>query len=87
MGGGLDSHSLGQGRCRSLLAFVLKGPDSGLFTLQSVVFKLLKTLDGSERAKGAEKASCGEMVVPKAVLESPLLLCPSKLCPENTSKP
>ena len=29
MGEGLDSHSLGEGRCRSLLAFVLKGPDSG----------------------------------------------------------
>ena len=28
-GGGLDSHSLGEGCCRSLLAFILKGPDSG----------------------------------------------------------
>ena len=31
VGGGLDSHYLGEGRCRSMLAFVLKGPDSGLF--------------------------------------------------------
>ena len=29
VGGRLDSHSLGEGRCRSLAAFVLKGPDSG----------------------------------------------------------
>ena len=29
VGGGLDSHSLGEGCCRSLLAFILKGPDSG----------------------------------------------------------
>ena len=29
VGGGLDSRSLGEGCCRSLLAFVLKGPDSG----------------------------------------------------------
>ena len=34
VGGGLDSHSLGEGRCRSLLAFVLNGPDSGSFTLE-----------------------------------------------------
>ena len=33
VGGGLDSHSLGKGRCRSLLAFVLKGSDSGFFLL------------------------------------------------------
>ena len=34
VGGGLDSHSLGEGCCRSLLAFILKGPDSGFFTLE-----------------------------------------------------
>ena len=35
VGGGLDSHSLGEGCCRSLLAFVLKGPDAGFFTLET----------------------------------------------------
>ena len=30
-------------------------------------------------AKGAAKASCGEMVVQKGVLESPFLLCPAKV--------
>ena len=37
----------------------------------------------SERAnlKGVEKAACGETVVQKGVLESPFLLCPSKVCP------
>ena len=33
----------------------------------------------SERAKRAEKASCGETVVQKGVLESPFLLCQLKV--------
>ena len=35
----------------------------------------------SERAKGAEKASCGETVVKRVFLESPFLLYPLKICP------
>ena len=34
----------------------------------------------SECSKGAAKASCGETVVQKGVLESPFLLCPPKVC-------
>ena len=30
----------------------------------------------SERAKGAEKASCGESVVQSLILDSPFFLCP-----------
>ena len=39
-----------------------------------------KLVEKSERAKGAEKASCGERLSNIDFWESPFLLCPLKVC-------